>query len=93
MDVYLDGKLIQTKLLSNTPKMGHTTSLSLTPDGGFSGSTADFSYYEHSLNPREAYDKYKEGCGNSSWLGGLFNRYRLKMAFLKDNKEMNSFEI
>ena len=93
MDVYLDGKLINTKILKNTPNLNNTQSLTLTPNGGFSGSTANFLYHPTSLNPREAYNLYKEGCGSSSWLGGLFNKYRLKLAFLKDNKEINSFEI
>ena len=93
MDVYLDGKLVNTKILENVPNMNNTQSLSLTPRGGFSGSTANFLYHSKSLNPREAYNLYKEGCGSSSWLGGLFNRYRLKLAFLRDNQELNSFEI
>ena len=80
----IDGKLINTKILTNSPNIGSTHSLTLTPRGGFSGSITNFSYYTTSLNPREAYNKYKEGCGSTSWLGGLFNRYRLKLAFLKD---------
>jgi len=93
MDVYLDGKLVNTLILTNAPKMNTTHSLTLTPDGGFSGSTANFLYHPKSLNPRDAYNLYKEGCGSSSWLGGIFNRYRLKLAFLRDNQEINSFEI
>ena len=54
MDVYLDGKLINTKILTNSPNIGSTTSLTLTPRGGFSGSITNFSYYTTSLNPREA---------------------------------------
>jgi len=93
MDVYLDGKLVNTLILTHPPKMNSTHSLTLTPDGGFSGSTANFLYHPKSLNPRDAYNLYKEGCGSTSWLGSLFNRYRLKLAFLRDNQEINSFEI
>lgn len=93
LDIYLDGKLVNTKILQNVPKMSDTTGLKLTPGGGFSGSTANFVYYAKSLNPRDAYNIYKEGCGSSNWLGDLFNRYRIKLAFVKDNKEINSFQI
>jgi hypothetical protein len=93
MDVYLDGKLVKTKILDNVPNMNNTTSLTLTPGGGFSGSTANFLYHPVSLNPREAYNLYKEGCGSTSWLGSVFDRYRLKLSFLKDNQVVNSFQI
>ena len=94
MDVYLDGKLVNTLILTHPPKMNTTHSLTLTPDGGFSGSTANFLYHSTIyLILVRTYNIYKEGCGSTSWLGSIFNRYRLKLAFLKDNQEINSFEI
>ena len=93
LDIYLDGKLVSTKILHNSPSNEKTKSIVLTPNGGFSGSTANFVYYNKSINPREAYNIYKEGCGSTSWLGDIFNRYKLKLSFLKDNQIVNSFTV
>ena len=49
-------------------------------------------YYNRAVNPREAYSIYKEGFG-SNWLSDLFNKYRIKIAFMKDQEELNSFQI
>ena len=64
----------------------------LTPDGGFSGETSKFRYISRTISPREAYAIYREGPG-SNWLSDLLNQYKLKFSFLKDNEEINSFEI
>jgi len=92
VDLYLDGKLVKTKILDNVPKATRSN-IFLTPGGGFGGSTANFLYINRSLNPREVYNLYKEGCGGQGWFTDLFNRYRIKLAFLKDNTEVNSFMI
>ena len=92
VDLYIDGKLVKTKLLTNIP-LSTTSAVLLTPDGGFAGSTANFLYFNRTLNPREAYELYKEGCGGGSWFSDLFNRYRVKLAFLKDNVEVNTFVL
>ena len=42
-------------------------------------------------NPQEAYNIYKSGKGGS--IGNIFNKYRIKVAFLDDNVEKGSFEI
>lgn len=92
VDLYLDGKLVKTKVLNNVPKTTRSPVL-LTPNGGFGGSTANFLFFNRALNPREAYDLYKEGCGGQAWFSDIFNRYRIKLAFLKDNAEVNTFVI
>lgn len=92
LDLYLDGKLVKTKILKNVPK-ATSSEIHLTPTPSFGGSTANFLYINRSLNPREVYDLYREGCGGQAWFTDLFNRYRIKLAFLKDNKEVNSFMI
>jgi len=42
------------------------------------------------MNPRQAYEIYREG-----YSGGLsfFDKYRLKLAFMKNNREVGSLEI
>lgn len=93
LDMYLDGKLVKTCMLPGVPKMNPTSQLMITPDGGFSGYVSNFKYYPNAVNPSKAYDIYKSGYGGGSALGSLFNKYRLKLAFMEDNKEVNSLEI
>ena len=93
LDLYLDGKLVRTCLMSGIPKPS-SQSLTLTPNGrSFQGYTSNFRYINSNVNPREAYAIYKEGYHSGNWLSGMFNKYRIKMSFLEDNVEVNSFEI
>ena len=92
VDTYIDGKLVNTHVLKGVPKMDKEAPIYLTPDGGFSGNTAKFRYYARSISPREAYQVYKEGPGGNM-LTDLLNKYKLKVQFLKDNEEINGFEL
>lgn len=91
LDVYLDGKLVKTCVLPNTVMMKKLTGLDLTPHGGFSGMTADLTYWSTASNPQEAYNIYASGFGGMG--SGLFNKYKIKVSFLEDNKVEGSFEI
>jgi hypothetical protein len=93
LDIYLDGKLVRTCILPGVPKVNPSSNIYVCPDGGFSGYISDFRVLAHAVNPTQAYNIYKEGYTTSSALGRMFNKYRLKFAFVKDNKELNSFEI
>jgi hypothetical protein len=93
LDIYLDGKLVRTCVLPGVPKMNPSSNVYLTPDGGFSGYTSSFRYIAEAINPTQAYNIYKEGYGGSSLLGNLFNKYRIKLAFVKDGREVNSLEV
>jgi len=102
MDLYLDGKLVKTTYFKGVPAVLSDADLTLTPSmsgtksgdytNGFKGYTAKFLYYSRSINPREAYTIYKEGFGGN-WLSDLFNKYKIKIAFMKGAEEVNSFEI
>ncbi len=90
LDLYVDGKLVRTCVLEGVPvRYGK---IWLTPDGGFSGQTASFRYFSYPLNPRQAYEVYREGY-SGSLLGNFFNKYRIKFAFMKGSREMGSLEI
>jgi len=91
-DTYIDGKLVNTHILTGVPKMDKEAPIELTPDGGFSGNIAKFRYYSRTINPREAYQIYKEGPGGNM-LTDMLNKYKLKVQFLKDNEEINGFEL
>ena len=92
VDTYIDGKLVNTHVLKGVPKMDKDSPIYLTPDGGFSGNTAKFRYYARTLSPRESYQIYKEGPGGNMFTD-LLNKYKLKVQFLKDNEEINGFEL
>jgi hypothetical protein len=95
LDCYLDGKLVRTCLMPGVTQLSNAGPVTLTPNGkSFQGFTGNFQYIPRAINPREAYAIYKEGYGGgNSWLSNLFNKYRIKLAFMKDNHEVNSFEI
>ena len=94
IDVYLDGKLVKTCILHGVAKNTNTSDVKVTPNGGFSGYLSKFKYIRNAVTPSEAYDIYKAGFGSSGTggLGNLFNKYRVKFAFVEDNK-VNSFEL
>ena len=93
LDVYINGKLVKTCLLDAPPAVESGSSVRITPGGGFSGYTSRFQYYAMPLSPQQAYNIYKSGYGGSSGLGDVFNKYRVKIGFLENNREVNSFEI
>lgn len=93
LDIYIDGKLVKTCVLPGVPKLNPSSNVHITPDGGFSGFISNFRYFSDALNPSEAYNVYKQGYDNGSAITGLFNKYRIKLAFMEDNKEVNSLEI
>ena len=90
LDVYLDGKLVQTTPLSGTAQVNPDASVYITPNGGFSGWTSKFAYYPNALNPQEVWDIYSAGYG-ASWLSNLFGKYSVKIAFLENGAEDSSF--
>ena len=91
LDLYLDGKLVRTCVLDGVPKLNNKARVFLTPGGGFSGATSNFRYFTYPLNPRQAYEIYREGY-SGSWTG-ILDKYRVKLAFMKDNHEVGSLEI
>jgi hypothetical protein len=101
LDIYIDGKLTRTCVLGGVPSMAIGASAWVCPPNsggpgatgqpGYDGSVSSFRAFPYPLNPREAYEIYREGHVGVSM--NIFNKYRIKLAFLKDNTEMGSFEI
>jgi hypothetical protein len=92
LDVYIDGKLVRTCVLPGIAKVNPDANIIVTPMGGFNGWTSNFEYWDDASNPQQAYNIYKTGFGGST-IGSIFNKYRIKISFLEDNKEQSSFEI
>lgn len=93
LDVYLDGKLVRTCVLPGVAKVNSRAPVEITPDGGFEGYTAKFMYFDGPTNPQEAWNIYKRGFSSRGPLGNLFNKYKIKVAFMEDNVEQGSLEI
>ena len=92
LDVYIDGKLVRTCVLPGVAKPDNNANIVVLGGAKFSGYIANFQYWDEASNPQQAYSIYKSGFGGS-WLSNLFNKYRIKVSFLEDNKEKASFEI
>ena len=100
LDTYLDGKLVKTSLLTGPIHVNGSSDITIcgsepgaqVADPGFSGNIAKVRYYSRTLNPREAYELYKEGYSGSLF-GNLFNKYKLKFSLITDNKESASLEL
>lgn len=71
MDIYIDGKLVNTCLLPGTAAVVDED-IFITPDGGFSGYTSKFQYYSNSSTSEDAWAIYQEGF-EQSWFQNLLN--------------------
>jgi hypothetical protein len=92
MDIYLDGKLVRTCILNGVPKINTAAPVYVTPNGGFSGWTSKFQYWNDTLNPQEVWNIYARGYGGS-WLGGLLGTYSVKLSLMEGDTEKSSLEI
>jgi len=92
LDIYIDGKLVRTCVLPGVAKVNPSTDINITPMGGFNGYTTNIQYWDTAIDPQQAYNIYRQGFGGS-FLGDLFDKYRVKVSFLEDNKVHGSFEI
>ena len=92
LDTYINGKLVRTCLLPGVANINQTTNVYVTPNGGFEGSTSNFSYYPNALNPEQAWNIYENGYGNSI-LSNLFGSYQLNISLLQNGTQEASLTI
>jgi len=93
MDVYVDGKLVKSCVVSTGSEIGKTQSIVLgeTPvniadDVGF---ITNVKLKAAPIAPQEAWDIYSQGFGGSPW-SDLLNKYKVKLSFIVDNQEQAS---
>jgi hypothetical protein len=65
LDIYLDGKLVNTCVLPGTAKINENANVYITPAGGFAGWTSKFQYYPNASDPQAAWNIYQNGYSNS----------------------------
>jgi hypothetical protein len=92
LDVYLDGKLVRTCVLPGVPMTNPDADVLITSGGGFSGWTSKVEYWSNASSPQDAYNIYASGYGQNM-LMNLLNKFRIKISYLRDNREQASFEI
>jgi hypothetical protein len=92
LDIYIDGKLVRTCILPGVAKVAAGDILVTPAENGFDGWTTNIKYWTYAVNPQTAYSIYKNGLGGSI-LGNILNKFRIRVSFIKDNKEKTSFEI
>jgi len=88
LDIYLDGKLVNTCLLPGPALVNTNSDVYVTPNGGFSGWTSKLQYFEHATDPQTAWDIYRQGYG-----GSMFSNYNIKVAFMENGNESKSFTL
>jgi hypothetical protein len=93
LDVYINGKLVRTCLLDGVPRAAPAAGVDITPDGGFSGYTSGFQYFSTPLSPQQAYNIYASGYGGGSSLGAIFDRYRVRIGVVENDRTVARFEL
>jgi len=94
VDLYIDGKLVRTCVMPGVANVEaiEGSDIQITPDGGFEGETSNFVYWGNATNPSEAAAIYRKGYGGSL-VGNLLNKYRVQFTFIKDGRDVSSFQI
>ena len=91
LDVYLDGKLVKTHILSSYIPCKFNT-LHFGGDPSFDGYLNLGKYIPYAVNPEQAYNLYMDGA-DFNILGNFFEDYKLKVAILENEHEEVSFTI
>ncbi len=92
LDTYINGKLVKTCVLPSPAYVDDTASIHLTPNGGFSGYTSRFNYWNDTINPQQAWNIYKTGPGGNLF-SNFLNQYKIQLSFLKGDSVEASITI
>jgi len=92
MDLYIDGKLIQTVVMLGTANVNNTENVYITPLGGFNGWTSNFQYFANPLNPQQVWDIYQQGY-SGSMMSSLSNSFNLTVTVNNNGVPTKTFTI
>ena len=92
LDVYVNGKLVKTQLLSGIASVDKNAPIYLTPLGGFAGWTSRFQYWPNAVNPQFAWDIYEKGYSKNSMFGNM-GKYQLQFQFLNNGEVKNTLTV
>jgi len=91
LDIYINGKLVQTTALTNVYTLPAGT---INVGGGIDGSISS-TFDSTPFGPQDAWNTYSSGYGSGggSSVSDFFNKYKVRFAFVKDNVELSSLDI
>ena len=95
MDIYLEGKLINSYILQNFSIPLPKSSMYIGSSDNkyyFNGFITRARYQNNGVNPEEAYSIYKEGI-STSFTGDFLNKYRLKVGLYEYQNKVGGFTI
>jgi hypothetical protein len=92
VDCYLDGKLVTSNKLSNSPvSPGLPAADPIILGSGWDAYVASFNNWAGPIGPQEAWDSYLSG--NGSTVSRFFSSYGLTVTISKDNVQESSYKI
>jgi hypothetical protein len=106
VDMYLDGKLVRTCILTATPAGTNTTdtlyvggvfdssktSCTATDGGDLNGYISNVVYKNDYFTPEEAWSIYSDGYSGSG-LFDFIHRYKLNFSLTKDNQTLGQVSV
>jgi hypothetical protein len=93
LDIYINGKLVQTTALDN-PFQLDAGSVDVGGPSSFTGFI--FATFTNSpVGPQDVWNTYSSGYGSGggSSVSDFFNKYKIRFAFVKDNVELSKLDI
>ena len=93
LEVYMNGKLYQTKAFDNLidPIMLNTGTIEIAPSGGFGGYISKVQYYPYYITSEKAWSIYKGGFGDA--FESTLDRFNMSLSFYKDSVEQNKMYL
>ena len=94
LDVYLEGKLVNSFILEGFYSIKNHTSLYIgnNANNSFAGFITRARYDNGGVNPQQAYEIYKDGI-KTSFAGDFLNKYRLKVGLYEYNNRVGGFTV
>jgi hypothetical protein len=91
LDIYINGKLVQTTALDKVYGLPGGT---INVGGGIDGSISS-TFNATPFGPQDAWNTYSSGYGSGSGssVSDFFNKYKVRFAFVKDNVELSKLDI
>jgi len=92
IDCYLDGKMVNSTKLTNSPNVPGLPNVAPVVLGqGWDAYVAGFQNWNGPIGPQQAWDSYLSGNGNV--VSSFFSRYTLNFAINKDNVQQSSYTV
>jgi hypothetical protein len=93
VDLYIDGKLVRSQQLENSPKATDKNHVIKFPPGGANkGYLAKFERLTSPMDPATAWNKYMEGNGGN-YFSRLLSQYGASLTLTKDDLDLRQFTL